>query len=739
MNNATIVCPDCRGNEEVCLYCEGSGSVTKYRQQPGLPQYKDTCDKCNGRGIIVCKTCSGAGKILVNSSQLDIKLGEVIKSAYDIVPLGSNRNLIDEVKNDMINLVQQGANINGYGVLENIFEEDGAYYVYLIKLAIELGADINKNVYKGNCLISYLVDNLNSDIVKQNISKIHDINSQNYNGNSYLHKVSFADNPSYETIEILIKNGADVNIKNKEGYTPLHYASENKKSNEAIILIENGADVNAKTSKGKSPLFMVFGLLYNFYDDVVEYSKANRIILKTCSVDKFARNKFRDIMLILQILLKKNVDLNGKDSEGLPCLSSIIFYINNLKSDYKVNKKKLNLDSFHKFLIKSLEEITEVLILEGANVNAKNNDGITPLFYASGNIVKLLIEHGADINIKDNFGWTPISFMIFNDRLESAQLLLDKGADTTLNSKSNNENHCNSLYYAISSKQGGEFLLKNNIKVLYEINDDGNTALMFFCKREEENVEVIRFFIDQGVNLKVKNKDKKKALDLAKENNHIETFKILKKELSNKGKIFLFILLFFIVLGYSQYDFLKDKYEKRLIKMEKYLTKLYVNEVKKNSLNINVSPTNTTIKVLNIKPIFRQGIQLKEGKYHIQISKSGYETYQKWIIINKDTNLNISLTPFSQEAKCNSGDSKACYDEATKYYKGNGVSQNFKKATKLYEKGCNKGNNSSCLNLGVMYYKGEGVSENISKAKTLLHKACTLGNKKACENYKILN
>ena len=44
---------------------------------------------------------------------------------------------------------------------------------------------------------------------------------------------------------LLIANGADVNAKNKFGWTPLHHAAEYDHKELAELLIAKGADVNA--------------------------------------------------------------------------------------------------------------------------------------------------------------------------------------------------------------------------------------------------------------------------------------------------------------------------------------------------------------------------------------------------------------------------------------------------------------------------------------------------------------
>ena len=55
-------------------------------------------------------------------------------------------------------------------------------------------------------------------------------------------------------VEVLLRNGADVNAKVANGWTSLHMAS--RKGNNAMVelLLTKGADVNAKRTDGGTPL-----------------------------------------------------------------------------------------------------------------------------------------------------------------------------------------------------------------------------------------------------------------------------------------------------------------------------------------------------------------------------------------------------------------------------------------------------------------------------------------------------
>jgi len=83
---------------------------------------------------------------------------------------------------------------------------------------------------------------------------------------------------------------------------------------------------------------------------------------------------------------------------------------------------------------------TARLFLErGADVNARNKNGYTPLHYACwkghGGTVHLLLDHGADPNARGGLEDTPLHWACFHGRTGATRLLLDHGADANARNK----------------------------------------------------------------------------------------------------------------------------------------------------------------------------------------------------------------------------------------------------------------------------------------------------------------
>lgn len=70
------------------------------------------------------------------------------------------------------------------------------------------------------------------------------------------------------------------------------------------------------------------------------------------------------------------------------------------------------------------------------------------------------------------------------------------------------------------------------------------------------------------------------------------------------------------------------------------------------TLSVKTTPKKAKVRILNIKPRYRDGIKVSSGKYHIAASAKGYVSYSRWVNIkNKNVTVEISLDKLLPPAK----------------------------------------------------------------------------------------
>ena len=109
-----------------------------------------------------------------------------------------------------------------------------------------------KKIFKGTLHKACQEGNIKA--VKQFLAEGADVNARDKEGYTPLHDAALRGRK--EIAELLIAKGADVNGKNDYGETPMHYAADCGHREIIELLIAKGANVNAHRTGGSTPLDM---------------------------------------------------------------------------------------------------------------------------------------------------------------------------------------------------------------------------------------------------------------------------------------------------------------------------------------------------------------------------------------------------------------------------------------------------------------------------------------------------
>ncbi len=95
-----------------------------------------------------------------------------------------------------------------------------------------------------------------------------DVNGKDKDGSTPIHYTASYGRANVATL--LLDRGADVNGKNNRGWTPTHYAAWNGHADVVALLLDRGAEVNVKTNNGRTPLELTNSLNRKIRNILVE-------------------------------------------------------------------------------------------------------------------------------------------------------------------------------------------------------------------------------------------------------------------------------------------------------------------------------------------------------------------------------------------------------------------------------------------------------------------------------------
>ena len=253
----------------------------------------------------------------------------------------------------------------------------------------------------------------------------------------------------------LLHRRANVNIRSKQGQTPLHAAVEAGKIGAVRQLLAHGADVSTNFHSGNTSLH------FAATSDIVE------------------------------ALLEAGADVNAKDEEGNTCLHFL----------FTVNHQPIQPSD--------IEKTFDLLMRYGANINARNEAGSSVLhraLWAESPLVTKILSSGADPNAVEYAGPSPLGIAARNDLQTAFEELLNRGADIHWKDARGWTlfHYASSDLYFVRRPEPYKQLLERGLSPDTPDNN-GDTPLLLAVKRG--NLESVTFLLNVGADANANDKE----------------------------------------------------------------------------------------------------------------------------------------------------------------------------------------------------------------------------------------
>ena len=380
----------------------------------------------------------------------------------------------------------------------------------------------------------------------------HDTHDPNLPGVMPLHIAVFWHRP--DMIALLLANKADINGKDAVGRRPLHIAVRDSQPDTVLLLLADGADIAAPTDSGRTPLreALVDGDLdiakmlvsHHAQSDIYAAAALGQtdqvtMMLRVHPEQASARDDLGQTPLhwashygradtAALLLTDSAVRVNIPDDAGETPLhwaamggwddDTVLKLLLAHGADVNARNKDGDTPLLAAFESPSFAPVT--LITHGADVTIHGKNGMTALHYAwfdhdditqGRTLDDLLIAHGADVNARDARGQTPLHMAANSDEAVWASYLLSRGADVNA-PNAQGETPLHLAAQADRQKSAAVLLAAKGVAV-NAVNHQGQTPLYQAAQRGYQ--ETARLLLAANADVNARSADGTTPLDAA--------------------------------------------------------------------------------------------------------------------------------------------------------------------------------------------------------------------------------
>ena len=341
-------------------------------------------------------------------------------------------------------------------------------------------------------------------------------------------------------VRYLIEQGADIKAKDISGSTALHEAMRYGRPDIAVILLDAGADINARDSIGKTPLLIItpeknrqemYRLLLsrNAQANITDTFGDNALHIATMTKTEVA---------VLKELSERAADINGRNKKGVTPLAQAVERRNTAHIGFFASRgadiHAEDIDGNTPFT-RALEANLDIikLLINASTVNTRDSLGNTPLHIAvfkqaAPEYIRFLLDSGAEINARNRNGDSPLYTAVRQNSRLTGEMLLARGADVFATNTAN----YSPLRLALSA--GGEvldWLLTS--EVIKAFDGIGNTPLHYAAEWKSDSSAAV--IIEKGAPIDAQNANGESAVFSALKAESDSTVKLLLKHGANKN------------------------------------------------------------------------------------------------------------------------------------------------------------------------------------------------------------